>query len=75
MFISYGRWYCPGCEATTRRPRTPLIERVHVSDRLRLAERRRTSATWHDGDLWWLGLLLSVLSAALVVGLVWWLVS
>jgi hypothetical protein len=54
---------------------THLIERAHVSDRLRLVERRRTTATWHDGDLLWLGLLLSGLSAALVIALVWWLVS
>jgi hypothetical protein len=52
-----------------------LIERAHVSDRLRLVERRRTTATWHDGDLLWLGLLLSGLSAALVIALVWWLVT
>jgi hypothetical protein len=54
---------------------TPLIERVHVSGRVRLVERRRTSATWHDGDLWWLGVLLATLSAALVIALVWWLLS
>ena len=46
-----------------------------VSGRLRLPERRRTSPTWRHGDLVWLGLLLSVLSAVLVVGLVWWLVT
>ena len=32
-------------------------------------------ARWRDGDLAWLGLLLSVASAFLMVGLVWWLVS
>jgi hypothetical protein len=52
-----------------------MIERVHVSDRLRLVERQRSTVTWHDGDLLWLGLLLSGLSAALVVALVWWLVT
>lgn len=52
-----------------------VIERVHVSGRSRLAERHRTSVTWHDGDLWWLGLLLIALSAALVIALVWWLVT
>jgi hypothetical protein len=28
-----------------------------------------------DGDLAWLGLLLSVVSAFLMVGLVWWVVA
>ena len=31
--------------------------------------------TWHDGDLAWLGLLLSVLSACVMIALVWWLVA
>jgi len=52
-----------------------LIDRVHVSSRLRLVERQRTTATWHDGDLLWLGLLLAGLSASLVIALVWWLVT
>jgi hypothetical protein len=51
------------------------IERVHVSVRSRLAERHRTGATWRDGDLLWLGLLLAGLSAALVIALIWWLVT
>jgi hypothetical protein len=46
-----------------------------VSGRSRIVERQRTRATWHDGDLVWLGLLLSGVSAALVIALVWWLVS
>jgi len=75
MFISYGSWYCSGCGLTTRWPGAQLIERVHVSGRVRVVERRRTSATWHDGDLWWLGVLLATLSAALVIALVWWLVT
>jgi hypothetical protein len=33
------------------------------------------SARPRDGDLAWLGLLLSVVSAFLMVGVVWWLVS
>jgi hypothetical protein len=52
-----------------------LIERVHVSGTSHVAARLRprTTTTWHDGDLLWLGLLLSVLSAALVIALLWWL--
>ncbi|GAA3580028.1 hypothetical protein GCM10022197_42110 [Microlunatus spumicola] len=33
------------------------------------------NARRRDGDLAWLGLLLSVVSAFLMVGLVWWFVS
>ncbi len=60
---------------TSRWSGTHVIDRVHVSGRSRLAERRRTSATWRDGDLLWLGLLLAGLSAGLVIALVWWLVT
>lgn len=38
-------------------------------------ERVRVGAKRRDGDLAWLGLLLSVASAFLMVGLVWWLVT
>jgi hypothetical protein len=58
-----------------RWPGAHVVERVRVSNRSRLDERRRTTATWHDGDLLWLGLLLAGLSAALVIALVWWLVT
>lgn len=30
---------------------------------------------WRDGDLAWLGLVISVVSALVVVGLVWWLIG
>ncbi|MBB3326193.1 hypothetical protein [Microlunatus antarcticus] len=46
-----------------------------MSERTRLAERLRTKPTWRDGDLVWLGLLLSVVSAVLMIALVWWLVT
>jgi len=53
-----------------------LAERCHVSapsvfDWLGPSVRARR----RDGDLAWLGLLLSVLSAFLMVGLVWWVVA
>ena len=57
------------------RPGAHMTIGCQVSERLRLAERRRTSPSWRDGDLVWLGLLLSVVSAALMVALVWWLVT
>ncbi len=38
-------------------------------------DRRPTKPSWRDGDLVWLGLFLSIVSAALVVALIWWLVS
>ncbi|HEY0240883.1 MAG TPA: hypothetical protein VGC37_19810 [Friedmanniella sp.] len=46
-----------------------------MSGRSRLGERQRSKQTWRDGDLVWLGLLLAGVSAALVVALVWWLVT
>jgi len=38
-----------------------------------IGERLPIGRSWRDGDLVWLGLLLSVVSAALMIALVWWL--
>lgn len=36
---------------------------------------RRVRTRWQDGDLAWLGRVLMGLSAAVMIALVWWLLS